>query len=196
MGLPASGAGLRWRTADDGGLLPSSLAIVSPYDITARYVRHGHIIRWKGFAAHVTETCASDGVNVITDVATASAATNDAQALPGIHTRLARRGLLPAEHLVDGGYTSLVHLKPSRWCPQRRHGRLGSSRSATSAACAGLAGSIRANLLGQVRPDQQAAPLQDVSVLPLRIGVALAQLLSHPGQCGAGPTRATEALAT
>lgn len=102
---------LCWRTADDGGLPPSSLAIVSPYDTTARYVRHGHIIDWKGYAAHLTETCAPDGVNVITDVATTSAATNDAQALPAIHARLARRGLLPAEHLVDGGYTSLVHLE-------------------------------------------------------------------------------------
>ncbi|WP_425824708.1 transposase [Streptomyces fractus] len=27
----------------------------------------------------------------------------------GIHTRLKRRRLLPAEHLVDGGYTSVVH---------------------------------------------------------------------------------------
>ncbi|WP_322941076.1 IS1182 family transposase [Actinacidiphila paucisporea] len=102
---------LRWRTADDGGLPPSSSVIVSPYDTTARYVRHGHIIRWKGFAAHLTETCAAGSANVITDVATTSAATNDGQALPGIHTRLARRGLLPAEHLVDGGYTSLVHLE-------------------------------------------------------------------------------------
>ncbi|MEY9968541.1 transposase [Streptacidiphilus sp. MAP12-16] len=102
---------LNWRTADDGGLPPSSLAIVSPYDTTARYVRHGHIICWKGFAAYLTETCAPDSTNVITDVATTSAATNDGQALPGIHTRLARRGLLPAEHLVDGGYTSLVHLE-------------------------------------------------------------------------------------
>ncbi|MEN1888982.1 hypothetical protein [Streptomyces mirabilis] len=102
---------LRWRTADDGGLPPSSSAIVFPYDTTARYVRHGHIISWKGFAAHVTETCASDSANVITDVATTSAATNDGQALPGIHTRLARRELLPAEHMVDGGYTSLVHLE-------------------------------------------------------------------------------------
>ncbi|WP_370107030.1 transposase [Streptacidiphilus sp. BW17] len=42
---------LRWRTAEDGGLPPSAAAIVSPYDTTARYVRHGHIIRWKGFAA-------------------------------------------------------------------------------------------------------------------------------------------------
>ncbi|WP_405593185.1 IS1182 family transposase [Streptomyces sp. NBC_01190] len=102
---------LRWRTADDGGLPPSSCAIVSLYDTTARYVRHGHIIRWKGFAAHVTETCDPDSTNVITDVATTSAATNDGQALPGIHTRLARRGLLPGEHLVDGGHTSPVHLE-------------------------------------------------------------------------------------
>ncbi len=102
---------LAWRTADDGGLPPSASAIVSPYDTTARYVRHGHIIRWKGFAAHLTETCAPGSVNVITDVATTSAATNDGQALPGIHTRLARRALLPGEHLVDGGYTSLVHLE-------------------------------------------------------------------------------------
>ncbi|MCX4870700.1 hypothetical protein OIC43_45840 (plasmid) [Streptomyces sp. NBC_00825] len=55
--------------------------VVSPYDTTARYARHGHIISWKGFAAHVTETCASDSANVITDVATTSAATNDGQAL-------------------------------------------------------------------------------------------------------------------
>ena len=50
-----------------------------------------HIMRRKGFAAHLTETCPADRVNVITDVATTSAAANDAQALPGIHTRLARR---------------------------------------------------------------------------------------------------------
>lgn len=43
--------------------------------------------------------------------ATAPAATNDGRALPGIHTRLARRKPLPAEHLVAGDYTSLVHLE-------------------------------------------------------------------------------------
>ncbi|WP_236076580.1 transposase, partial [Streptomyces coffeae] len=103
---------LRWRTGDDGGgLPPSSVAIVSPYDPTARYARRGQTTRWKGFVAHLTKTCSSDGANVITDVATTPATTYDAQALPGIHTRLKRRGLLPAEHLVDGGYTSLVHLE-------------------------------------------------------------------------------------
>ncbi|MET7479101.1 hypothetical protein ABZT17_32725 [Streptomyces sp. NPDC005648] len=48
---------------------------------------------------------------MITDVATTAATTHDSQVLPGIHTRLARRGLLPAEHLVDTGYTSLPHLE-------------------------------------------------------------------------------------
>ncbi|MGF6947070.1 hypothetical protein BKA18_006923 [Streptomyces auratus] len=47
---------------------------------------------------------------MITDVATTGATNYEAKALPGIHTRLKQRGLLPAEHLVDGGYTSLVHL--------------------------------------------------------------------------------------
>lgn len=105
------GAGrLRWRTAEDGGLPHSAVAILSPYDPTARYARRGHATRWKGFA-HLTETCDPDGANVITDVATTDANSYDSKALPGIHTRLKRRGLLPAEHLVDGGYTSLVHLE-------------------------------------------------------------------------------------
>ncbi|MFB7211905.1 hypothetical protein [Streptomyces sp. NPDC056255] len=104
---------LRWRTAEkeDGpGLPSSSRAIVSPYDTSARYARHGHIISWKGFSARLTETRAADGPNVITDVVTTAATTHDSQVLPGIHARLARRGLLPAEHLVDGGYRSLPHL--------------------------------------------------------------------------------------
>ncbi len=125
---------LRWRTHEkEGGpgLPPSSQAVVSPYDTSARYARHGHIISWKGFSAHLTETCAPDGPNVITDVAT----THDSQVLPGIHTRLSRRGLLPAEHLVDAGYTSLPHLEqatrehqvtvsgPLRSNPTRQHRR-------------------------------------------------------------------------
>ncbi|MFD7527843.1 hypothetical protein ACFV8E_09575 [Streptomyces sp. NPDC059849] len=65
--------------------------------------------RW--YSAHDTkdstvsqlETCAPDSPNVITDVATTAATTHDSQVPPGIHTRLALRGLLPAEHLVDAG---------------------------------------------------------------------------------------------
>ncbi|GAA2974337.1 transposase [Streptomyces enissocaesilis] len=61
---------------------------------------------------HLTETCDEQRVNVITDVATMVSAA-DSQALPGIHARLKRRRLLPAQHLVDGGYTSVALLDAS-----------------------------------------------------------------------------------
>ncbi|MEW1913734.1 transposase [Kitasatospora sp. NPDC085895] len=109
---------LRWRDDDNGsGLPPSANRIVSPYDPTARYARRGQVTRWTGFLAHVTETCSGDGPNVITDVATMPATSADTEVLPGIHARLERRSLLPDEHLVDGGYTSLPHLEQA----QRNH---------------------------------------------------------------------------
>jgi transposase len=103
---------LRWRDDDaDSGLPPSATRIVSPYDLAARYARRGQVTRWTGYLAHVTETCSDDGPNVITDVATMPATSADTLALAGIHARLEHRGLLPAEHLADGGYTSLVHME-------------------------------------------------------------------------------------
>jgi hypothetical protein len=100
---------IRWRTPEDGGLPPSGTAIVSPYDLQARYSRRGHATRWTGYLTHITETCDDGGINVITDVATTEATGSDSHALPQIHHRLTRRRLLPAEHLIDGGYTTLVH---------------------------------------------------------------------------------------
>jgi transposase len=103
---------LRWREDDEtSGLPPSASRIISPYDLTARYARRGQVTRWQGFLAHVTETCSSDSPNVITDVATMPATSSDAEVLPDIHARLRHRGLQPDQHLVDGGYTSLVHLE-------------------------------------------------------------------------------------
>ena len=100
---------LRWRDDDgDAGQPPSALRIVSPYDTAARYSRRGQVTRWTGYLAQVTETCDDHAPNVITDVAVMPATSDDTAALAGIHARLARRGLLPADHLVDGGYTSLV----------------------------------------------------------------------------------------
>ncbi|WP_425329111.1 IS1182 family transposase [Streptomyces eurocidicus] len=96
---------LRPRHEKDG-LVPARVRIESPYDLEARWVRRGHT-RWTGYLAHVTETCDDGSVNVITDVATVVSAA-DSQALPAIHARLKRRRLLPAQHLVDGGYTSVT----------------------------------------------------------------------------------------
>src|SRR5215468_6223353 len=81
---------LRGRDDEGGaGLPPPAARIVSPYDLAARYARQGQVTRWTGYLAHVTETCAEDGPNVITDVATMPAASSDtlAPALAGIHSR-------------------------------------------------------------------------------------------------------------
>jgi hypothetical protein len=93
----------RPRTERDGPP-PSRIRIQSSHETEARWVRRGDT-RWTGYLLHVTETCDEDRVNVVTDVAT-WVSQADSQALPGIHGRLKKRRLLPAEHLVDGGYAS------------------------------------------------------------------------------------------
>ncbi|MFF7470402.1 transposase [Streptomyces sp. NPDC008092] len=95
----------RPRTKRDGRP-PSRIQTESPYDTEARWMRRGDT-RWTGYLVHVTETCDDKRINVITDVATAVSSA-DSQALPGIHARLRRLRLLPSQHLVDGGYTSVA----------------------------------------------------------------------------------------
>ncbi|MFU8855253.1 transposase, partial [Micromonospora sp. SL1-18] len=93
--------------------------ITSPYDTDAR--RGGkRDLFWTGYKVHVSETCTDsveepDGAaapdqqplpNIITNVATTDAAVPDAAMTTPIHESLARRGLLPDEHLLDSGYPS------------------------------------------------------------------------------------------
>jgi hypothetical protein len=109
------------REPEDAGLPPSAVAIVSPYDTSARSARRGET-RWKGFLAYVTETCDQDTPSVTTDVTTTRAPVHDTKALPGIPTDLEGRKLLSKEHFVDGGYLS-VALKQQVTCPQGKAGR-------------------------------------------------------------------------
>jgi hypothetical protein len=84
----------------------------------------GQTTRWTGFLAHLTETCSSEGSNVITDVATTAATTSDAQALPGIHTRLKRRGLLPrasASPARSAASAPLLVTAPGMWAFPREN---------------------------------------------------------------------------
>ena len=85
-------------------LPPGADRTATPHDLDARYgAKRGQ--GWVGYLLHVTETCEADAPRLITDVATAAAADgDDSAALPGIHQRLERRGLLPAEQLLDSGY--------------------------------------------------------------------------------------------
>jgi hypothetical protein len=63
---------------------------------------------------HLTETCDADRPHLITDVATTTAPVSDFVATGAIQDRLAGRGLLPREHLVDAGYVTVAHLLRSR----------------------------------------------------------------------------------
>jgi transposase len=106
---------LRWREA--GNLPPASRMIYSPYDVEARYGKKRGTA-WKGYKVHLTECCDPDLPLVITDVQTTSAATTDFEVLPTVQADLAKRSLLPHEHLVDSGYMSAEHIVVS----QREYG--------------------------------------------------------------------------
>lgn len=90
-----------WRTPENEP--PSALLIQSPYDLEARYStkRETH---WVGYKLHVTETCDGDRPDLITQVLTTAATTQDSVMGAAIQQDLADRDLLPATHLLDSGY--------------------------------------------------------------------------------------------
>ena len=85
--------------------------VSSPYDAEARYsTKRGN--SWVGYKVHLTESCDDAAPRLITNVETTPATTPDDNMVEVVHRSLHRRGLLPAEHLVDKGYTDakvLVH---------------------------------------------------------------------------------------
>jgi transposase len=109
--VPTEG-GLRWRTTDDG-LPPATQFISSPYDPEA-HLALKHATAWIGYKVHLTETCETETPNLITDVQTVLAPIADWDSLPLIHEGLAKRALLPDQHLVDSGYVDADLLVASR----------------------------------------------------------------------------------
>jgi transposase len=106
-----AGDPVRWRAAED--LPPAPLLLTTPYDPEARYSRK-RATEWVGYKVHLTESCDEDGPSIITDVATTAAPAPDNTVTGEIQARLAARGLLPREHLVDAGYVAAAHLVSSR----------------------------------------------------------------------------------
>ena len=100
----ADGERLRLGSATE--LPPSAEQVSSPYDPEARY-SNKRDVTWTGYKAQLTETCnpPCEGPHVITNVETTPGTTPDDNMVAVIHSSLERRGLLPGEHLVDGGYT-------------------------------------------------------------------------------------------
>ncbi len=104
-----------WR--NDADVPPPGQLIHSPYDLEARYSsKRG--VPWVGYKVHYSETCDGEHPNLITNVLTTAATIPDDMVLPAIHTSLAAKGLLPAEHLLDCGYTNADNLLTS----QTKHG--------------------------------------------------------------------------
>jgi transposase len=85
--------------------MPSSAGLIaSPYDPEARYsTKRG--TAWVGYKVQLTESCDPDLPSLIVNVETTPATTPDDNILAIVHASLAKRDLLPSEHLVDKGYT-------------------------------------------------------------------------------------------
>lgn len=105
----------RWRAGAE--LPPVGERLQSPYDPEMHY-RTKRGMGWSGYKVHVTETCDDDTAHLITHVATGPAMLPDMTSTAAIHTALAAKGLLPAEHFVDSGYVDAELLVQS----QRDHG--------------------------------------------------------------------------
>ncbi|HSH77328.1 MAG TPA: IS1182 family transposase [Herpetosiphonaceae bacterium] len=104
-------APVRWRTGND--VPPAECLIHSPYDIEARYsIKRGQ--PWLGYKVHLTETCDDDTPHLITQVETTPATVQDDAVTARLQDDLAARGLAPAAHFVDAGYTTAGHLVTSR----------------------------------------------------------------------------------
>ena len=93
---------LSWREVKD---MPSPAELIaSPYDPEARYSTKREV-EWIGYKVHLTETCDAALPHLIVNVETTPATTPDDNMIGNVHASLEPRGLLPAEHLVDKGYT-------------------------------------------------------------------------------------------
>lgn len=92
---------VHWRANSELGR--AAEAIESPYDGEARHSRKRATV-WTGYKVHFSETCDEKSPRLVTNVKTTRATEQDVSATADIHEALAKKGLLPARHLVDAGY--------------------------------------------------------------------------------------------
>lgn len=93
----------RWRRK--GNTPPGKHILTSPHDTDARLSKKRGS-EWVGYKVHLTESCDDDTPNLVTHVETTLATTADNDVVEPIHAELERKACLPAQHLVDAGYTS------------------------------------------------------------------------------------------
>jgi transposase len=113
----------RREAGRESGLPPGHARIASPYDADASWGAKRDLL-WLGYKLHISETCQDapdcgcgpgprtpacrhDTLpNLVTHVATTSAAVADADMTIPVTAALAAKGLPPARHYLDSGYAS------------------------------------------------------------------------------------------
>jgi transposase len=93
--------GCRWRPGSE--LPPVGERLCSPYDPEAHYSDKRRT-QWVGYKVHLTETCDDDAVHLIVNTHSGPAEVPDVASTGDIHEALAKKNLLPTEHVVDAGY--------------------------------------------------------------------------------------------
>jgi len=97
------GASGQMRLCDAQDLPPVAEQIQTPHEPEARYgAKRGH--GWVGYKVHLTETCDDAQPHLVTQVTTTLAPDADVAHLAPIQEELARTGVPPSQHLVDGAY--------------------------------------------------------------------------------------------
>lgn len=86
-----------------GRIVEGANFLDSPFDVDSRWSRKRDTT-WRGYKAHLSETCDTDTPHLIIHVETTPATDADNATLPAINTGLADRNLTPAEHYLDEGY--------------------------------------------------------------------------------------------
>ncbi|MCP3818688.1 transposase [Streptomyces sp. A3M-1-3] len=99
---------LRWR--DGHALPPAHLRFDSPYDTDAHYCVKRDTA-WSGYRVHLTESCDEQRPELVVHVATTHSTVQDVEMTQTIHDDLAKRELLPCEHIVDAGYITPAHIE-------------------------------------------------------------------------------------
>jgi hypothetical protein len=93
------------RDKEIHGRPPGAIAITSPYDLDARYsVKRG--AGWNGYKVQFSEGCDDERPHLITYVETVPATEADIDTTTRVHESLARRDLVPVEHLADSAYVT------------------------------------------------------------------------------------------
>jgi len=98
----------------DRELPPAAANLESPYDLDARYRRKRGGFVWTGYMVHVSETCGTEDVHLLTHVHTTPATVHEAQCTEPIQQALVDKDLAPTEHFVDAAYVDAALLVSSR----------------------------------------------------------------------------------